>query len=265
MKLKLILAILCLFLSSTLWAADVDGPALCMSDPPSVCGKTESVQLARTAQGVAGVGVSAASNCTGALIFEWHAESTTITSGTPPGCNTNAATTVTLVDATLSSAVAPSDGTYALLRSGNLTQYATVATDVSKTSGTLTFDLYITTWSDWKGIVFFSVDGTNDIRILMTSSSGILRGQYVGDNTTVSVDDVSPYITFDTWTPIVFKWRTGATNPSISLKVGTNTASTSDTDLTAIIGTPSVMTMGHNGDTVQTFRIDNIKLYNTWQ
>ncbi len=59
---KRLLWIPLLFLCSTLWAADIDGPALCMSDPPSVCGKVEPVQLARIPVSMAGGGASAAAS-----------------------------------------------------------------------------------------------------------------------------------------------------------------------------------------------------------
>lgn len=213
-------------------------------------------------QGTQAKNGSSCDSCSSNLIFSWHAEDATIANGTPCGCNTNVATSVTLTDATLD-ATQKSDGTKSLYKNGG-TQYATVNTDVSKTAGTLVFDLYWSTHADWASVITFPVDANNAITVQKTSGSTELILQWKGTGNTVNLYGTANLIPQNTWTTITAKWRTGTTDPSLSIQCGVNAAVTDNTDLTAITGTPSQMQFYDTGASDAVMRVDNIKLYDAW-
>lgn len=244
--------------------------AICLSTilALTVCvGGGFGADYARMSVTTVGGGVPAAGgggdSCTGGLLLSAHCENANVETGTPAGCSTNATKSFTFNDSMAVSTTQVSDGTYSFYKSSTSSyQGASIPTDVSKTAGTLVFDLYIAAHHSWGRVVQFHVDDNNYLRIEMGSESGELYFLYKGNTAQVFVNQTC---SAGSWITVTAKYRTGATDPSLSLSCGGAAATTND-NLTEIVGTPSTMMIGDtSGSWTHGFYIDKLKLYDSWQ
>lgn len=214
--------------------------------------------------GIASAGVTPAGDdcASGNLIFSWHMEDLTVTSGTPAGCS-DTDTSVELVSlATLSSAVAQ-DGTESLNCSTS-GDYAWVdGVDVDPTQGTVEFYIYWNTLNSGVNLWAASKDGSNYILIESRPGGTIRINHVVGGVTTQTLGTGA--MTTGVWYKVTGKWRSTG-NPNLSIQVDAATAVTSDTELTPITGPFGKIEMGNGGSTGSyNYNLDNIRVWNTWQ
>lgn len=211
-------------------------------------------------------------DCSGDLSLAIHFENDTdIEVGTPCGCS-DGSTTLTLSNAVFSAAQ-KSDGTYSLY-CANAEDYATVPVSnydiISDAAGTITFDLYIVTWTDDAHIllVFDNGDGlTTDYLSVDMISLDELRLRYEGGNQRVSATTTDWNLSTGQWYSITVKWTQSAVNPNLSIASSAGTTATSDTDLDdiGVANEWEIIYMGIQNVQNAEYYLDNIKVYNSWQ
>jgi hypothetical protein len=203
-------------------------------------------------------------SCTGALKLSAHFEnSDTITSGTPAGCNSNADQTWTIAAGLEYISADKSDGTYSIatVSADSASKTATITADVLSASGTVVFDFYATTLGNFGDILTIdlaSPDANNKLLIKEISGSYYFYYYGGGENTSVSATH-----TTDSWQTITIKWRVEG-SPHLSIQVDSGTAGTSTDALKTLTGTLTTLNIGQATGTNE-FKIDNLKVYNSWQ
>jgi hypothetical protein len=211
-------------------------------------------------------------SCTGNLIFTTHFEGTgelgtdfNITIGNPCGCNTNADKTISYYSEAVNSLTQKSDGSYSFYRAG-AGDYAEISTDVSKTAGTLTFDIYlVSNIAAWDSFISILVSSGNYIYFGVNDPATRTHYEYKGNNTSKYSDYVAGFTT-GVWHSIVLKWSTtGVDGKYLYIQMDGGTAKTYSSAITEIVGTPSLITIGGSSASASVYYIDNIKLWNSWQ
>lgn len=216
---------------------------------------------------MSGEGTSTAGSgdsCTDALELSAHFEnSDTVTTGTPSGCNANADQTWTLGAGFEYSSADKSDGTYSLatVSADIAAKTATITADVDSAAGTVVFDIYATTLTNFEDILqinLASPDSNNMLLIKEISGSYYFYYYGGGENTSVSATH-----TTGSWQTVTIKWRvTGS--PHLSIQVDSGTAGTSTDALKTLTGTLTTFQIGQ-GISVNVYKIDKLKVYNSWQ
>lgn len=198
--------------------------------------------------------------CAGALILTSHFENADdLTTGTPCGCSTNADKTWALTNAVYST-TQESDGAYSIYIDDDL-DTAVIPADLSKTAGTITFDIYVATYGQYTSYVAWYVDSNNFLGCYAPSTGNIFC-EYKGNGTS---EGVTAAMSNGAWHSVVFEWRTGATDPSISIAIDGGAATTSNTNLVEIIGTPTFQINWAYLTNAAQFYLDDLKVYNAWQ
>ena len=205
-------------------------------------------------------------SCTGGLLFSWHMENATVTSGLPAGCSAGDTTASYASDGVLNTDLfydgatsldIPTDGDYA---------YFTVSGDdiINPSAGTITFNAYIGTLAN--NARFFSTgpDTNNYLRVLIQNTDEI-RVTWDGNTTLVTITTTDANLPTSTWVRVVVRYTTADVDPNLSVKVlGYGTEVTSNTNLTAWAGANGTMVVGNAGAGVGDLHIDNVKVYNSW-
>ena len=213
-----------------------------------------------------------ADSCTAGLLFSWHAEDTTVTTGTPAGCSVGD-TTATLSSATISSTT-PYDGTNALAFT-DTSQSAefTIATSgadgdiIHKAAGTTI--IYIrknTAW--WSGTQpIMSAEFTSGSYMLLESNSsrgylfswnpsGSLTAGAYSDNT----------LTYDAYLKISLTWSVAAVSGHhLGIRTGTGAWVYDDTALTGLTGTSGTLGFGNGwSGGANVYKFDAIQVWDSF-
>ena len=208
--------------------------------------------------------------CTGDVVFDWPMTADFLSSydiSTSGGCTVGDATI--LLESAAAGETAPAGRTnYALYIPG---AYDVASFDISSydiwdyAAGTITFDVYITTWAN-SGWLFSTVgEASQDQLLVMLYDGDDIRVEYEGANAgPVRATTAAAGLAINTWYSVTVKWRTGATDPSIEVTVNGVTAQ-STTDLTAFDTAPTELNIGNAGGTVPAYYIKNFRIYSTWQ
>ena len=219
-----------------------------------------------------GAAASAATDsCTGGLVLSAHFENTDkiteggVSGGVNNGCTTNADTTWSKTANMSYSTTQKSDGSYSIYCNAcSTTDAGTIGVDINIDAGTLMFDIYVITRNKYSTIIDARLDANNWISCYFNGTETITC-EYKGNGTTVYVTAKSYQLSADSWHSVVFKWRTGSTDPSLSIQVDANSAVTTNDDLTALTDTPTTLQVHRRYTGDNTFYLDKVKVYNAWQ
>jgi len=208
--------------------------------------------------------------CTGSVTFDWPMTADFVNGddiSLSGGCSVGDST-VTLGSAA-SGEASPFDTGYALYIPGSYdtATFAITLNDIfNPAEGTISFDIYVSTWVDTARILGVEGQVNTDGLYITLQTSGELRLTYEGNNAgAVSVTTAAADLAVDTKYTVIVKWRLGATNPNLSITANSNTA-TSDVDLTDWTVAASTANFGTFGSGLTpALYIKNIRMYSTWQ
>ena len=232
-----------------------------ITDPASVAGITEPASVSGIASAYEEEIVC--DTCSSNLILASHFENDdNIENGDPCGCSTNADKTWTMTSITYST-TQKSDGSYAAYVNDD-TDNGVITATINKAAGTIIFDIYVTTYAQYTLFLSLRTDPSNEDNWIGcgNDSSGVIGCFFEGAPDLIGV---SANMTNNAWHTVTFKYRTGVTNPSLSLQVDSESPATSNTDLTPITGTLSIIKINHPyGTNAAAYYIDNVKIYDAW-
>lgn len=234
-------------------------------------------QLARMNVGVMGAGASAAAgdSCTGDLLFSWHCENTTVTSGTPPGCSAGDTTATAAEAAVIDTDGTPTPpdgaGTCSFPTKDDNFVFAWASGDIwNMGQGTITFWLYVDNLVNGANLATFYVDSNNRVYIRMATGPYIYMDTRL-DATNLDLTTTSAF-SLDAWTHVIVRWSTTHIDGTKHLEIctgATDPASTCVNSTTAIgtgAGTSGTVTFGDlNTSEGVVFFMDKIKIYNVWK
>lgn len=245
-----------------------------------------SLSLAASAQVVRipgpGGNTATADSCTGNLLFSWHFEDTTVTSGSPGGCSVGDTTATATGTGTTLSATQFEDGAKAgyfpdAADGGGTNRYYTfdvAAEDIVKNNqGTIDLWIYVTTFVNG-GVVFdTAADGNNGIGLSETTASTINQFRIdvnAGGTFRHATTTFASNFLLNTWYHVIAKWdHTAHSSNYIQICADTTTGTTNcgvtTTALGTWAGTLASEIWGNQGSGATTFYIDNVKVYGTWQ
>lgn len=210
---------------------------------------------------------SDAAACSSPETFRYHMEnSNDVTVGTPTGCS-NGDTTGTENGITYESASpAPQDGTYSLLCDGvnDKIEFDVISRDiVTEVQGNKHFWFYLDTYTSARDIVHVASSGNDFIQFqLLTNTDNELRLRYRGNGTTVALSTTACDLTTGVWVEITIRWQqTG--DPNLFIDCGGSTIST-NTDLTAWAGNPSIFRIGDSGNFALQGNVDALTIKETY-
>lgn len=229
---------------------------------------SNSFAFSSAIQAVLASSASATDTCTSGLLFSWHGEDTTVTSGTPPGCSAGD-TTATATQAAAISNTQYHDGSYSIsipTASDNYKFTASAGDIVKRTQGTITFWFYLSTTPTTNQVIIFvrdSVSG-NGIQLGMYGTDNF-KLRYVGNGTDRTAYTTTASLTTGTWYYVVGKWDiNGATN-KISITINGVTA-VGTAAMNNMTNEPTEITFGdYYTNPVTAYYIDQIQIWDTWK
>ncbi len=203
------------------------------------------------------------------LLFEWHAESTTITSGTPPGYSVGDQTLTPNAAVSLSTTHIW-DGTFAEKVSGANDNYsATWANDIMlPAQGTIDFRIYFTAING-QTVFYLLVDGNNRIYVDIDSGGYMSLVHIAGGTISRSRLKVGA-ITTGFWYHVKARWDTTPHNGlylhiSCDQTNGEDNSADNGTDpLGTFVGSSGTLSIGDTNSSSGTYYIDDIYIYNNW-
>ena len=209
------------------------------------------------------------SNCgSGNLVFCWEvtADNTDITQS--GGCSLGDYTAT--ANSAISIEEAPSG------KSGYAVRWTTKADyysfDISGgdigswSAGTVVFDVYITTLYDYTGFLAIrGLMGEDEVFVELYNTDELRINHEGGNNSPVRAYTLGADLQVNTWYTVTAKWRTGETDPSLSISANSVTG-TSNTNLDAFSNQPGSngLMIGNFPNTPSAAYIKNIKIYNAW-
>jgi hypothetical protein len=225
---------------------------------------------ARMNLGIVGGGAAAPScdSCTGTLVLSHHFEAESCETGTPCGCSTNATKTITLgTDAGIVSTTGtnwPSDGTNSLSLGTTAT---TIPITWDKTVGTVSFDVYCSTFAGNVNVLYFGNLGDGDyVKVALLGSDDNNKVYLtLRSDAGASVEVASAMTAFTgPKVSITAKWDTTTAHSTNYLSLTVDAATVTGTvQPTAVVGTFTTLNVGVEASSV--CYVDNLKVYNTWQ
>jgi hypothetical protein len=206
------------------------------------------------------------------LLFEWHAEDTTVTSGTPAGTSVGDTTATANASVSLSTTQVY-DGTKAVKISGANDRYsfdwASSPAIVNPNAGTIDFRLYFTTVGD-QSIFELNVDANNRIAITI-DTGGYLLLRHVAGGTTSLARTTFPILTTGVWHHVKARWDVNAHNGlylSISCDQDqgeTNSAANGTDALGTFAGSSGSVRIGDITGAAGVYYIDALYIYDIWK
>lgn len=209
---------------------------------------------------------------TGNLVFSWHMEDLTVTTGTPAGCSQGDTTGTLNSGAYLTNYVAQ-DGTYSLRcpSSADYCSFSVSSDDIfNDDAGTFTIYINVGTWLDGLYIATLLGDTTNRVQI-RTDGTDVDGSRHVemlldfNGAAQLSITTTGTGLSLNTWHKVTAKWRTGTTDPttSSSLQIDTQTAVTGTTPLASWNTQATELRIG-GGVNSGLIYVDNMRVYNAW-
>ena len=217
--------------------------------------------------------VAGGDSCTGTLELSAHFEnSDTVTTGTPAGCNANADQTWALASGyiiyTTTNNPAPSaTGSYNIHvnnAAGSNVAYADISVDLGS-AGTIVFDIYVTTAADSAEIFKLYADANNYMLIRFLATTTNLRFDTHLNSTDGLIDSTGEYLTTGEWHTVTVKWsHTAVDSKYLSIQIDANAAVLYSFTIGEFSGTTSLR-IGQPNYVSVNYKIDNLKVYNSWQ
>jgi len=213
--------------------------------------------------------------CTGAKIFSWHMENIDVTLGTPHGCSVGDTIATLGTDHTpVISSTIFQDGGYSLYCPGSnaYAAFSIVDSDIfNPPKGTVRMRMYLVTkpsiWGKWFAV---PIDSSNNFEISQDGGNDEVKLNYKGNGSSVDLVTTDANFAQETWYTVTAKYDTADVDPNLWLQVCDEnnenccTAVTSNTNLTAWVGTPAQIEIGNHGWDSQNSYFDNIQIYNDW-
>jgi len=204
--------------------------------------------------------------CTDGLILSHHFEDVDCEVGSPSGCSTNATKTLTLgTDASISTQTGanwPSDGTHSLAIGSTPT---TIPITWDKTQGTISFDVYASTFAGPIDILWIGDLGGDFVKVLLAGSDDNNRVNFVIRYNWDPVYEVAADMGAFSGAKIsvTAKWDVNMAHSGHYMALTIDAATTYyDSQPTAVDGTYTDLNMGVNNSSV--CYIDNLKVYDYW-
>jgi hypothetical protein len=202
------------------------------------------------------------------LLFAWHGENTTVTSGDPAGCSVGDASATVVSGATLST-TQYKDGAYSISIPTADDGYtfdwdSSTSPIVTVNSGKVDLWVYWTTITYGTSLFSLTVDASNHINIYNETDS--LFMYHVAGGTIRQVATSAGSITTGTWYHVIGRWySTGSDNYYLQLCVDTTTGTTCTNGswydaLGTWSGTAGTVTFGDIGTNGGVYFIDNIRI-----
>jgi hypothetical protein len=230
---------------------------------------------ARMNVGIVGGSVAAATgeSCTGSLVVIAHFENNDdITVGTPAGCSATGDTTWDRAtgngDSAYTADAATGSGSYSLSLPTDASSEDTARLTMAGIDGAqLRLDF-------WMKITVLPASGTrmianiyynnDNLADLSLSTSGNIVARHVGGGFSRTLTTTACNLSTGTWYHIIFAYREGASDPSMSVTCDANTE-TITSDLYTQSGVdPGLLIVGFGGNYAFDGQIDYLKLYTTY-
>lgn len=247
-----------------LWCAQVFGQGITVLPKTAVFPKTTIFS---------GVG----DNCTGALLFSWHFETTNVTTGSPVGCSVGATTPTTNGSPTISG-VQFEDGTHSghFSASGDYYSFVVSSEDIIQhAAGTLDFWTYVTTFADGSNVLSApSSTAGNGIFVSMRTVSTVNQFRLIyqaasnNDNTDTVIGGG---FSLNTWYHVVARWDVATAHSGNHAQIcadtstGTTNCAGYGIPLDIFAGSISATRWGNDSGSAPAFYLDIGKVYSTWQ
>lgn len=211
---------------------------------------------------VAAVGGGEGCDCSAAnVLFCWDMESTTVTSGAPPGCS-DGDTTATMNSSGAISSAQFNSGANSLSCPTTLDYASFSATALFNASeGTVEFWVYIDTFVADSFLFRFFLDTNNRLALDLQNTS-TARVRWIGGGTTVTATATGSALTTGAWHKVKIRWR-AAGDPNLSILINDGNEGTSNTDLPAMT-TPTLMDIGNASNNAAVLFLDTIKVWDAW-
>lgn len=219
---------------------------------------------------VSGGGAFCSGCGTGNLVFCWEITADNVDITQSGGCSEGDTTATAQSQVALVEAPAGKTG-YAIFMGGtdaggyDAYTFDIVLDDIfNDEEGTIIFDIYIPEWVDQFKILSCVPQANEDQFYICLTGGNEIRLVYEGSNAGgITVTTPAADMALDTWYTVAAKWRTGETDPSLSISCNGSTG-TSNTDLTAFDTAPDVLRIGSLDGVNGYAYIKNIEVYNAW-
>lgn len=254
-------------------ASAIEGTDTCNIDFTGTASSEQDANLNDLAAIVSGAVTNnstyyACDQCTGTLLFSWHAENADVTSGTPCGCSSGDTIGTASSGATID-AVVYWDGTHSVSIPTASDYYTFDAASIlSSTAGTFVTKFRVHTWAAGNNLLYANIDANNYLVIRLIGTDEI-DTKWDGNSTAVQITTTDANISLDTWYTATVKWTTADVNPNLWMQIcdtdnaNCATAISSNTNLTAWVGTLSYIRFGDYSGAGGVLNLDYIKIYNS--
>lgn len=207
------------------------------------------------------------------MLFEWHCETTDVTTGTPAGSSVGDKT------ATANGAVSISplqfqDGANSILVAGASQYYifdwASGTPIVDPLAGTIDFYVRFTTIAD-QALIYLEVDGSNRIVVSVDSGNSYINTLHQAGGTSSNARTNVGAITTGTWYHVKVRWdHTAHSGLYVKTTCDTTTGEGNSADngtnaLGTFAGSSGFLNIGDRVGYSGVYHIDNIKIYSSWQ
>jgi hypothetical protein len=239
------------------------GWAQCAEDNP---------QVARLMVVGGGVPVATGDSCTDGLLFSWHCEDLDVTVGTPKGCSAGDTTGSAASGAVIAAGGTDGSNYLNIPTAGDYVDFTISSRDIADDRyGTLTFDLYIDTFSNGEAYGWIRDSATGDmIRFSMLNATNyqvcVRYSKAAAPASDITICTSNADLQEDTWYSVTVKWTTADVNPNLYIVVdGHGTAGSSNTNLNTFTNGPDTLRFGDvYGSNPGPVKFDNIKIYNSY-
>lgn len=247
--------------------------------------------VSRLNVGTLGGGVGGANDsCSGGLLFSWHCENTTVTTGTPVGCSSGdysaTGSSTAAINSDNGNVSTDTGGTNScdFPSSSDYYSFDVSSNDiVTPAAGTVIFHVKINTFINGAGIWRARVDAPNQIYVIFSGTDDAtgreIRLYYAGtDPSTVARNVVTNSdLGTGTWYKIITKWSVVGVDEGgtkyLSIKVcnedGTSCGSpvygtSAPTNFVGSLGAGSLVIGEVQGTAGSDYGLDRFKIYNSW-
>lgn len=208
------------------------------------------------------------------LIFEWHAETADVTTGTPSGGSAGDTTGSAFGGAVISTSQAE-DGTHSIsiptAEDYYTFDWSSTAKICNPTAGTLDFYLYIPSLTSEISVFDFRVDANNNIGLLIYSD-GMLYAVSRQGGTASATRSLTGAIGSAAWYHVKLRWDHTAHSGQYIKSTADATTGESNNDIsfgTDVLGTwagtSGTVKFGDWDNDAGGFYMDNIRIYDNWQ
>jgi hypothetical protein len=224
-----------------------------------------------------GGGGGGGDDCSGDLMFSWHMENTTVTSGTPAGCSDGDTTGSANGSVELSSTQV-SDGTYSA-KADAITEYYYFAVSsediVAVAEGKVILDIYVDVFVNATRFWHIDTADTESLQCTTTGSAADIEitCTFNGDGWSSTIFTAGSGHAEDEWLRVTYQWKASESTADHKLTLcdltppdttSNCTIKGPEDDIDGVWGDgPDNLELGNSGNTASTIYVDNIQIYAT--